>query len=104
MEQPTGDPANVPATGTGPEDLLIDDELWQALRDLPPKQRAIVVLRFCEDLGVEEVGQLLDLPIGTVKAYTHRALAALRARLSGRAPATPTRSAGTAPDVTGGAA
>jgi RNA polymerase sigma-70 factor (sigma-E family) len=55
--------------------------LWQAVRALPPRQRAVLVLRFHQDLTEAQVARLLGLPLGTVKSLGHRAMARLRARL-----------------------
>jgi RNA polymerase sigma-70 factor (sigma-E family) len=55
--------------------------LWDAVQALPPRQRAVLVLRFKEDLTEAEVARLLGLPVGTVKSASHRALARLRDRL-----------------------
>ena len=55
--------------------------LWQAVRALPQRQRAVLVLRFHQDLPEAEVARLLGLPLGTVKSLGHRALARLRQRL-----------------------
>lgn len=65
------------------------DPLWQALRRLPERQRAVVVLRFYEDLSEAQTAAALGCHVGTVKRYTARALETLRrdARL---APAAPT--------------
>jgi RNA polymerase sigma-70 factor (sigma-E family) len=49
-----------------------------ALRELPPKVRAVVVLRFLEGLSVQQTAEALGYPEGTVKAYTSRGLGALR--------------------------
>lgn len=46
----------------------------QALADLPQRQRAVLVLRFYADLSVREVAEALDIPEGTVKTLTRRAL------------------------------
>ncbi|VXC32864.1 SigE family RNA polymerase sigma factor [Nocardioides sp. AX2bis] len=52
--------------------------LMSALADLPPRQRACVVLRFFEDLSVADTAALLRCTEGTVKSQTSRALASLR--------------------------
>jgi len=53
--------------------------LGDALRALPDEFRVVLVLRFFEDLSVQEVAALLDCPVGTVKSRTSRALAQLKA-------------------------
>jgi RNA polymerase sigma-70 factor (sigma-E family) len=55
--------------------------LWQAVRALSARQRAVLVLRFHQDLTEAQVARLLGLPLGTVKSLGHRALARLRERL-----------------------
>jgi RNA polymerase sigma-70 factor (ECF subfamily) len=55
--------------------------LWQAVQALPARQRAVLVLRFREDLTEAEVARLLGLPLGTVKSLGHRAMVRLRQRL-----------------------
>ena len=52
-----------------------------ALKRLPPKQRAVIVLRFVCDLPVDEVAELLSCSAGTVKSQTSHGLAALRRHL-----------------------
>jgi RNA polymerase sigma-70 factor (sigma-E family) len=55
--------------------------LWSAVRRLPARQRAVLVLRYHQDLPEAEVARLLGLPLGTVKSLAHRGLARLRAEL-----------------------
>jgi len=64
-------------------DRVVDrDELWRVLQQLPRQQRAVVVLRFYEDLTVLATAEVLGIGIGTVKSHTSRALAALRVQLA----------------------
>jgi RNA polymerase sigma-70 factor (ECF subfamily) len=55
-----------------------------AIRRLPARQRAVLILRYHEDLPEREVARLLRIPVGTVKSSTNRALTRLRRDL--RAP------------------
>ena len=62
-----------------PTDLVAERALLMAaLADLPPRQRACVVLRYYEDLSVETVAEVLGCRSGTVKSQTARGLDALR--------------------------
>lgn len=58
------------------------DELWAELRRLPPRQRAAVVLRFCEDQSEVQTAELMDCSVGTVKRQVFVALGKLRTQLS----------------------
>ena len=55
--------------------------LWEFVQTLPRKQRAVIVLRFYEDLSETETAQVLGISVGTVKSQASRALAAMRARV-----------------------
>ena len=61
--------------------------MLDALAMLPPRARAVVVLRYWEDLSVEQVASLLGCSAGNVKSQSARALDKLRARLADTAPA-----------------
>lgn len=59
-------------------DVSIRQVVMRALAQLPPRQRAVVVLRFYEDLGVEQVAASMECSTGTVKSQTSDALTKLR--------------------------
>lgn len=75
-EKPTADHIDgaVPEAG-GVEDRLL---LVRALADLPARQRATLVLRFWEDLSIEDTAKALRCSVGTVKSQTSRGLDAMR--------------------------
>ncbi|GAA1514514.1 hypothetical protein GCM10009827_031540 [Dactylosporangium maewongense] len=56
--------------------------LLALLDELPPRRRAVVVLRYCCDLSVEETARELGCSTGTVKSQAARALDTLRERMS----------------------
>lgn len=69
------------------DDALLDrDEVWVAVQDLPPRQRAVVVLRYYEDLSERQIADVLRCRPGTVKSQASAALATLRDRLGDGAP------------------
>ncbi|MEV0329442.1 SigE family RNA polymerase sigma factor [Micromonospora echinospora] len=74
-----------PVSGdAGIEDRTV---LRAALTRVPPRQRAVLVLRFLHDLSVDEVAHTLGCSAGTVKSQTAHGLAAMRRLLGDREPA-----------------
>jgi RNA polymerase sigma-70 factor (sigma-E family) len=76
----TDEPPDLPSVGTA---TATDErhDLMEVLRRLPPMQRAVVVLRYYEDLSEAQTAHLLDISVGTVKSHASRALTSLRLRL-----------------------
>ena len=64
-----------PAGGPAPEDRIV---VLDALATLPPRSRAVVILRYWADLNVEQAAAVLGCSPGTVKSQTARALSRLR--------------------------
>jgi RNA polymerase sigma-70 factor (sigma-E family) len=68
-----------PAPADGPAAVDLRDALVRALLTLPPRQRAVLVLRYFDDMTEADVADLLDCSVGTVKSQASRGLARLRA-------------------------
>jgi RNA polymerase sigma-70 factor (sigma-E family) len=71
-------PGELPESAATADDHDLRLSVWSALQSLPPRQRAVVVLRYYEGLTETEVGHLLECSVGTVKSQSSKALAKLR--------------------------
>jgi len=69
---PPGDPWG------GPRDESPRAELASALRGLPAEQRETLLMRFVDDMTLQEIADALNIPLGTVKSRLHHALKTLR--------------------------
>jgi len=62
-----------------------DPAVWAAVDDLPPRQRAVVVLHYFDDLQVAEIADILEISVSTVTSHLHKARTSL-ARLLDESP------------------
>ncbi len=73
---------DIPDPGPLPDELIERHDLQQllvkAIQSLPPKFRAVVILRYASQLSFSEIGKTLSMPEATAKTYFHRAKALLR--------------------------
>jgi RNA polymerase sigma-70 factor (ECF subfamily) len=78
-----GEPSPIPEGN--PEDetlrLMTYEDLYRAVRGLPPEQREIIILRFIEGYPVKESAAIMDRSPGAVRALQHRAVVSLRKAL-----------------------
>lgn len=82
--------AIIPDTGPLPEEIAerhdLQNILQRAIDALPPKFRAVVLLRYASQLSFSEIGQALQMPEATAKTYFQRAKPLLRASLKDQIP------------------
>jgi RNA polymerase sigma-70 factor (sigma-E family) len=71
-----------PCSAPPDADVLLQQVLLPAVLDLPARQRAVLVLRYFQDLSVEQTAAALGCSTGTVKSQAHHALGKLREALS----------------------
>lgn len=79
-EIPHADPADRVFNDPSP---VWESGVWSALQQLPPRQRAVIVLRYFEDLSEVEIADALSCRPGTVKSQASRGIATLRRLLEG---------------------
>jgi RNA polymerase sigma-70 factor (ECF subfamily) len=83
-----GRPREYADTGPGPDALYEGTDAERRISDLlaslPPRYRAVVVLRHQQELSYEEIAEVMSLPLGTVKARIHRAHNMLKKALERR--------------------
>ncbi|MFF5447368.1 SigE family RNA polymerase sigma factor [Streptomyces sp. NPDC012888] len=70
--------ADAPPAADPAEAQALRDAMWRAVTRLPDRQRAMVVLRYYEDLSEAQTAELLGVSVGTVKSAVSRALGRLR--------------------------
>jgi RNA polymerase sigma-70 factor (sigma-E family) len=78
-ERTSETPADQPLPADTPEDRLV---VLEALAEVPPRQRAVLVLRYWEDLSIEETAAVLGCTPGTVKSQSAKGLHTLRGLLT----------------------
>jgi RNA polymerase sigma-70 factor (sigma-E family) len=83
-EKPRDDVPELAARGHEPEHAVAErDWLWAELRQLPPKQRAAIVLRFYEDLTDVQAAAVIGCSPGTVRSLVSRGMKTLREEMEG---------------------
>ena len=73
-----------PVARTPQRDPMLGEVLRRLIATLAEGPRAVMILRYQEDLDPSEIAELLDMPVGTVKSHLQRSLALLREKLERR--------------------
>jgi len=75
----------LPAQGSDPERQVLAKEnvkqLSQAIETLSHKQRTVFLMKFLEEIPVNEISQVLNIPVNTVRTHLHRALHSVRSKM-----------------------
>ncbi|MGH3155603.1 MAG: SigE family RNA polymerase sigma factor [Streptosporangiaceae bacterium] len=76
--------AQVPERPVEPPGADVEERLalHEALRALPPRKRAVLILRYLEDLPEAQVANIMGCSVGTVRSQTHKAIAQLKSVLT----------------------
>lgn len=74
-------PSDTPLPETELETLELQAMVQKEILKLPDKYRAPIVLKYIEELSLNEISEILDLPLGTVKTRIHRGREALKKQL-----------------------
>jgi RNA polymerase sigma-70 factor, ECF subfamily len=74
-------PSNTPLPEEELESLELHETVQKEILKLPDKYRSAIVLKYMEELSLNEISEILDLPLGTVKTRIHRGREALRQQL-----------------------
>jgi RNA polymerase sigma-70 factor (ECF subfamily) len=73
--------SNTPLPEDDVESLELQESIQKEISKLPEKYRSVIVLKYIEELSLNEISEILDLPLGTVKTRIHRGREALRKQL-----------------------
>ena len=71
-----------PSVTADPGDILMSRKLGALVGSLPEKPRMVMVLRYQEDMMPEEIAQVLNMPVRTVKSHLQRSIAMLREKIA----------------------
>ncbi|ETI66434.1 MULTISPECIES: RNA polymerase sigma factor SigW [Neobacillus] len=74
-------PDKTPLPENEVESLELHETIQKEILKLPEKYRSAIVLKYIEELSLNEISEILDLPLGTVKTRIHRGREALRQQL-----------------------
>jgi RNA polymerase sigma-70 factor (sigma-E family) len=78
LPEPSSTGSTAPPVQDPAEQQVLHDAMWRAVMKLPDRQRAMVVLRYYEDLSEVQTAEVLGVSVGTVKSAVSRALGKLR--------------------------
>ena len=77
--------SQIAAPGELPEEeverMEMQERIQYEIGRLPDKYRSVIILRYIEELPLQEIGDILELPLGTVKTRVHRGREALRKQM-----------------------